>query len=206
MGVEVVSYIRIKDHKAWINGEALNLDFSAMSFLKAIYKDLGLKYPKFYKMDELSKLGFIASEMLLQNNNVKSIINDFKQDKIGVILQNSDSTIDVDSNFYDSILDEQKHFPSPALFVYTLPNIVLGEISIRNKFKGENALFVFQKYNMTFGVDYINSLFENNKIEACVGGWFNANSENYDAFLYFAKGTNKQENAHTVDNISKIYK
>ena len=201
MGTIIRSYIRIKDHKAWLNGQAIDLNTEEHPFLKALYKHLKLKYPKFYKMDELSKLGFIASELLLQNNNMKSILDNLDLDRVGIVLQNADSTIDVDSDFYDSIIDEKNHFPSPALFVYTLPNIVLGEISIRNKFKGENALFVFEKYQAEFGVNYINSLFEKNKIDACIGGWFNAKGGVYDAFLYFVEGSQDADNEHEVENI-----
>jgi len=201
--MKIISYIQIKQQQAWLNGEALDLNLEDNTFLKAIYKHLGLKYPKFYKMDELSKLGFIASELLLQNEASKKAIASLDSSKIGIVLQNSDSTIDVDSSFYDSIIDEQKHFPSPALFVYTLPNIVLGEISIRNKFMGENALFIFEKYNAEFGLSYINNLVEKNKIEACLGGWFNANNGDYEAFLYFVAPGNTTENEHTIENILK---
>ena len=203
MSMKIISYIQIKQQQAWLNGEVLDLNLEDNTFLKAIYKYLGVKYPKFYKMDELSKLGFIASELLLQNEVTKKAMASLESSKIGIVLQNSDSTIDVDSNFYDSIIDEEKHFPSPALFVYTLPNIVLGEISIRNKFMGENALFIFEKYNAEFGVSYINNLVEKNKIEACLGGWFNANNGDYDAFLYFVTPSNAPENEHTIENILK---
>lgn len=201
MGTKIRSYIRIKDQKAWLNGQALDLNTAEHPFLKALYKYLKLKYPKFYKMDELSKLGFIASELLLQNENMKPVIDNLDFDKVGIVLQNSDSTFDVDSNFYDSIVDEENHFPSPALFVYTLPNIVLGEISIRNKFKGENALFIFEKYQVDFGVNYINTLFKKNKIDACIGGWFNAKEGEYDAFFYFVERSQNTNNEHEIENI-----
>ena len=201
MGTKLLSYIHIKNQRAFLNGQAFDLNTAEHPFLKALYKYLNLKYPKFYKMDELSKLGFIASELLLQNTTSKSAIESLNLDKVGIVLQNSDSTIDVDSRFYDSIIDEEKYFPSPALFVYTLPNIVLGEISIRNKFKGENALFIFEKYNADFGVNYINGLFEKNKIDACIGGWFNANGGEYDAFLYFVVQSQEDDNEHEIENI-----
>ena len=203
--VNIINYIRIKGTKVSINGKALNIDFSDTAFLKAIYKHLGIKYPKFHKMDELSKLGFVASEMLLQNEDVKEVLSHIKKEEIGLILQNSDSSVDVDRRFYDSIVDEEKHFPSPALFVYTLPNIVLGEISIRNKFMGENGLFIFENYNPQFGVNYINTLFEKGKIKACVGGWFNANNGEYDAFLYLLNHSQEAGNKHTIENIKKLY-
>jgi hypothetical protein len=35
-------------------------------FAKEAYKSLELNYPKFHKMDNLSKLAFLASEMILK--------------------------------------------------------------------------------------------------------------------------------------------
>jgi hypothetical protein len=35
-------------------------------FAKEAYKSLALNYPKFHKMDNLSKLAFLASEMILK--------------------------------------------------------------------------------------------------------------------------------------------
>ena len=208
MSVDIISYIKIKNNKVWVNDIEQKIDTTEYGFMKSLYKYSGIKHPKFYKMDELSKLGFIASVLLLKENNVENRINEIDSNKIGIVLQNSDSTIDVDSSFYDSIADKDKHHPSPALFVYTLPNISLGEISIYNKFRGENALFISEEYNVNLGVNYINSLFDKNKLDACIGGWFNANNGNYEAFLYLASKTinDNELYQHTKNNILKIYK
>jgi hypothetical protein len=39
------------------------------TFIKALYKKETISYPKFYKMDNLSKLGFLGAEMLLRDNS-----------------------------------------------------------------------------------------------------------------------------------------
>jgi len=205
MAVNIISYIRIKNHEVILNGTPLTITDLETPFLKSLYKQFGVKYPKFYKMDELSKLGFITCELLLQSEEAKKIATETDPEKFALILQNASSTIDVDSNFYDSISDEDKHFPSPALFVYTLPNIVLGEIAIRNKFRGENALFIFEKYQAEMGVDYINTLFTKDKIDACIGGWFEARNGNYDAFFYLVSKGNGTTEAHTIENIKAKY-
>ncbi|MEJ0079473.1 MAG: hypothetical protein WDM78_00555 [Puia sp.] len=64
---------------------------------------------------------------------------------------------------------------SPALFVYTLPNIVIGEISIRRHFKGENAFFVFKQFDGNFIEKYVRGLFEkqsHQKLHLWMGGFF----------------------------------
>ena len=95
-------------------------------------KEVG-DYPKFFKMDPLSRLGFVASEMLLK----KCPKGDY-----GVLLFNRSSSMADDMAFQSTIQDHANWFPSPALFVYTLPNIVTGEIAIRNHFQTETNFMV----------------------------------------------------------------
>ncbi len=67
----ISTYCHIKDNKVYRNGQLIfdGESLPLKDFLKAIYKHFGLKYPKFYKMDEISKLGFLASEIVLASNN-----------------------------------------------------------------------------------------------------------------------------------------
>ena len=90
-------------------------------------------YPKFFKMDPLSRLGFVASEMLLKQ---------CPKANYGVLLFNRSSSMADDTAFQSTIQDPANWFPSPALFVYTLPNIVTGEIAIRNHFQTESNFMV----------------------------------------------------------------
>ena len=90
-------------------------------------------YPKFFKMDPLSRLGFVATELLLK----ESLKADY-----GILLFNRSSSLADDMVFQATIQDRNNWFPSPALFVYTLPNIVTGEIAIRNHFQTETNFMV----------------------------------------------------------------
>src|SRR5450432_825180 len=101
-------------------------------FLEEAFNCLSLSYSKFYKMDRLSKLGFLASEMLLKDS---PLLPRYAPDEVALVLSNASSSLDTDIRFAESI----KTIPSPALFVYTLPNIVAGEICIRQGITGENA-------------------------------------------------------------------
>ncbi len=127
-------------------------------------------------MDNLSKLGFLASEVLLKDENIQ----EFVQNQIGIVLTNANSSLDTDEKYFQSI----KEIASPALFVYTLPNIIMGEICIRNKFKGENSFFVFDVFNAKFLEQYVGELFNNNVVQLCICGWVDVLDENYKAVLF----------------------
>lgn len=106
------------------------------SLLTSLYKQMIGDYPKFYKMDGFSRLGFVASEILLNAEKEET------EEERAIIFFNHSSSIASDRNYKESINDKNNYFPSPSIFVYTLPNIVTGEIAIRNHFHGETSFFI----------------------------------------------------------------
>ena len=172
--------------------------------IRSFYKETGLSYPAFYKMDNLSKLGFCAAELLLQNSNWQETIN---ENELAVVLANSASCLDTDQAYYATISDKEEYFPSPAVFVYTLPNIVIGEICIRHRIKGENIFFIQPEFDAEFMVSYINNLLNSCKLKGCIGGWVEFYEDNYDAFMYFASLENADGDypVHNLENIKKLY-
>ncbi len=158
--------IKIKDKKVWENNQLVYQDKESpdfQSFAKALYKKLDCKYRKFYKMDAMSKLGFLASEYLLD----QSTHEDFKPGEKSIIIVNSSASLHTDYQYQETIAD----MPSPAVFVYTLPNIVIGEICIRNNIQGETTFFVDDELNNTFFYNYIAHLFKSTNTKMCIAGW-----------------------------------
>ena len=168
-------------------------------FLKEVYLHNETKYPKFYKMDALSKLAFVASEVLLKNFKHKH-----KAEEVGIWLQNKSSTIIVDKKHQKSINDREEYFPSPANFVYTLPNVMTGEICIRNGFKGENAVFVEPGFNPSFLMNYLQILFTNDKAKMMLGGYVDVDEDHYEAFMFIIDGANYKE--ILSDQLKELYK
>jgi len=203
--LQIQEYCHILNNKVVLNG---NIYFenpgtkNLADFLKEVFKFSKISYPKFYKMDDISKLGFLAAELLLKNKAHAG----FQPEEVGLVFSNSQSTLVTDSLFQESINDFQNFYPSPSVFVYTLPNIMLGEISIRHQLRGENAFFIFEKFNAAFISEYSNQLFLSKKLKTVIGGWVDQISENYEAFLYFAapseKGLNVEQNE---EQINKLY-
>ncbi len=168
-------------------------------FLIAAYRHFDLQYPKFFKMDMLSKLGWLANEILLQGsfNKEKYIAED-----VGIVLSNANSSLDTDIRYYETT----KTMASPALFVYTLPNIVIGEISIRHHFKGENAFFIFDEFDARFIEQYVSNLINNNILQCCICGWVDVLNDKYNATLFLIE-KDKSGNSviFTKENLNKIY-
>jgi len=151
-------------------------------FLQAAYEHFGLNYPKFFKMDRLSRLGWLTAEVLLQDS--------FQKDKYapgdtGLVLTNANSSLDADIKYYEST----RSYASPALFVYTLPNIVMGEICIRHNFKGENDFFIFERFNADFLYQQVSYLLQKNILKACICGWVEILGNHYESVLYLVEKT-----------------
>ncbi len=171
-------------------------------FLKEIFKHLETGYAKFYKMDKLSKLAFLASEFLLVSGDHKK----YQPEEIALIFSNSFSSIDSDIKHQSTIADRNKYFPEPATFVYTLPNIMLGEISIRHNLKGENMFFVAEKFDALLIADYISILLSNSRHKACITGWVDYTSKKLFTVLFFVEPAGDDPGSVRFDreNLKKI--
>jgi len=184
-----------KNGRSLFEQKAINVS----EFLITAYHHFGMNYPKFYKMDAISKLGLLAAEILLKDGFK---IEHYKTEDVGIVLSNANSSLDTDLKYFETT----KEMASPALFVYTLPNIVIGEISIKHKLKGENAFFVSEKFDAGFMQQYVSNLFNNNILQACICGWVEVFGEEYKTVLFLVEKMNS-DNAQlfTIENINKIY-
>jgi 3-oxoacyl-(acyl-carrier-protein) synthase len=174
---------RIGNHKIWIGGnpvfEAPEAGTTA-AFLKAAFKNLNAPNMKFYKMDNLCKLGYIALEYLVQHHGIL-LPHDPK--KIALIVSNATSSLDTDIDHQLTICDSGNYFPSPAVFVYTLPNIVLGEMCIKEKIQGETTFFISENDDTDFLRRYAGILFRTTPTELVIAGRIDCLGEQYEAEL-----------------------
>ncbi len=197
----ITSSIAISNNRIVKNGRVIFEHNAPLvtDFLLAAYQNFSLSYPKFYKMDALSKLGWLASELLLFDGFNKEA---YQPEDTGVVLSNANSSLDSDKRYMASVAD----IASPALFVYTLPNIMIAEISIRNKFKGEGAFFISPGFDAAFIEQYVSNLLNSNKLKCCICGWVDVLDNNYNGVLYLVEKT-RTENAllFSASNMDSIF-
>lgn len=194
-GVSAIRQQTLFDHdKVVFHNASSSLD----NFLQSAYDALNPGYPKFYKMDRLAQLGFLASEVLLTSNSIKS----YPAESIALILSNAHASLDTDLRFYDSM----SAGASPALFVYTLPNIVAGEICIRHGIKGENAFFVTPQFDPQTIAIYVDQVMSQPQVQACMAGWVDVMNGHHDVFLYLAEKEKRGLNLeHSAAELTTLY-
>lgn len=125
---------------AFLNGQ-LKFTFQSENWLKESYQQLELDYPKFHKMDHLSKMTVLATELIQSEGS----LSELKDDELELLFANTNASQHTDMKFIESYT--QQGNPSPSLFVYTLPNILTGELAIRNKWYGENTFFIAPQFD-----------------------------------------------------------
>ena len=147
--------------------------------LTDIYKQEIGDYPKFYKMDFLSRLAFVAAEKTLSNSLP------LRESWGGsLILFNHSSSIIADRQFLSTISDKDNCFPSPSLFVYTLPNITAGEIAIRHHLTGETTFYILPDKDETLMQQIQQATLRATGTTSAICGWVDAESEtNYECEL-----------------------
>lgn len=153
---------------------ALPTDTNFARFIREAYKNLGESNMKFYKMDDLCKLGYVAAAYLLKGKN-------FRPEETGILLANAVASLDTDIRHQTIINRDGDEAASPAIFVYTLPNVVAGEICIRHKIQGENTFFIKEEYDPLELERYARIVIDKGKLKACIIGWCELLGESYNA-------------------------
>jgi len=190
----ITNFIRIKGEEISQKNDSIisfKAEIGIQQFLKESYKKLGVNYPKYHKMDSLCKLGILGSHILLKDRKLTA--------DTALVFSNSSSSHDIDRKHEQSMGD----IVSPSVFVYTLPNIVLGEISIKYNLLSENAFFIEDYFNAELLIDYSEVLLKSGKATSVVCGWIELKNDEYDVFLCLV--SNNGEISFTQENLEELY-
>lgn len=165
--MNIISEIKISPASVLLNGSVIS-----NKGITELYREYVGNYPKFFKMDSLCKLGFIAAEMLLRDFSVE------EKEDCAIVLFNESSSLITDRNYENTIIDPENYFPSPALFVYTLANIVTGEIAIRHKIFGETSFYVTDEYDESYMESIVCNTLLTSSPSMILYGWVDYKTEN----------------------------
>ena len=179
---KAVHKIIITTTEVVVDGKLLDVTCSGSDLLTELYRKYVNDYPKYFKMDILCKLGFITTELLLRaEGNARFVPCEDR----AVVLFNRSSSLHADTSFESTIRNRKSFYPSPAVFVYTLPNIVTGEIAIRNKYYGETNFIVTESRDESVVENIIDGVLTDDMTTSVITGWLEAESEEkFNAEIY----------------------
>lgn len=147
--------------------EVAHIELDASTSLTSLYRERVGDYPKYFKMDLMARAVFIAGELLLQQEGEERFLP--REDRAVVIATRSASLMT--DRQYEATMGDT---PSPALFVYTLPNVPTGEVAIRNHYMGETMCYVLP--DETALMPLIRATLRG-KTTSVLGGWVEVRSK-----------------------------
>ncbi len=153
-------------------------------FSREAFKSRGESNMKFYKMDDLSKLGYLASAWLLDGI-------EYGEEECGIVMSGKYGCLDTDIRHQQIIDSEGDSSASPAVFVYTLPNVVAAEISIRHHIKGENIWFWSEDKTMSDIKKYASILAASRDLKYCIAAHIDFINGDYFAIFELLENTDR---------------
>ena len=166
-------WVKITPESVEVSGKTLATTNCGAALLTEVYRAHVNDYPKFFKRDELSKLGFLATELLLQAEGERHSDSDDR----AIILFGRNGSLVCDRKYQQTIERLDDFFPSPSIFVYTLPNIVTGEIAIRNHYYGETAFYAMAHCDEQLIRQTIEASLLDPATQSVICGWVDCESD-----------------------------
>ena len=154
------------------------------TFSREAFKSRGEANMKFYKMDDLCKLGYLASAWLLDGI-------EYGEEECGIVMSGQYGCLDTDIRHQQIIDSEGDSSASPAVFVYTLPNVVAAEISIRHHIKGENIWFWSEDETMSDIKKYASILAASRDLKYCIAAHIDFINGDYFAIFELLENTDR---------------
>ncbi len=196
----ITSTCIIRADRVICNGQTVltnTADLALSGWLKQAYQHLGMEYPKFHKMDVLSKAVLLAAEWISHTIPLSDT-------NPPLVFSNYSSSIVSDTKHATGIFHPENPIASPATFVYTLPNIAMGEVSIRHQLHNEHIFFIFERFMPEFLAPYVMGMFGRDEVRHILAGWVEVGlDDTCDVFLYSVSQTG--ELPHTIENLNAIY-
>lgn len=163
--MKMISEVSVRPEGAFLDGKLVS-----SAPITGLYREFAGDYPKFFKMDRLCRLGFVAAEIILANFTPE------EKENMAIVLFNRNGSLVTDRNYQQTISDGN-YFPSPALFVYTLANIVTGEIAIRHKIYGETSFYISDSPDREAMENAAADVYLTAAPSAVLSGWVDFNDE-----------------------------
>ena len=193
-------WVRITPKEAVVNGVPIRINPTDDPLPVALYRQRVGNYPKFFKMDPLCRVGFVASELLLEGEPQRFEPRDDRT----VVLFSRSGSFASDSLYERTIADPAEFYPSPAIFVYTLANILTGEIAIRNKYYGETACYLLDRNELETMVATVRETLIDKATQSVLCGWVDSpDAECFEAEWFLVERSDEgiEWNTTSIDKI-----
>ena len=128
-------------------------------------------------MDLYSRLAYVGASLL-----AKDSLADCAPEDIALCIGTVNGSVLADRKHISTISDPEAFYPSPSVFINTLPNVVLGEIAVKNGVKGETTLVMLPERDEATLQTVVDVTLAATRPAALICGWVDCTAED----TYFA--------------------
>lgn len=157
-----------------------------------------VELPRFVRMDRNSKLVSIAAAPFFVPG---AALSKYPKDSIGMVIMGTHGSMDTDQRYVEQL--QAENHASPGLFVYTLPNIAMGELSIQHGLHGSGLCLLSDSPDIVQMRDACEILLEDHGMEVLICGW--ANIFAGSAVATFMVVTTGKEGNWDNDELERIF-
>lgn len=169
---EVARRLRITPDGLWMDDQAVPLENRGSALVTEIFKKYLADGSRFFKMDLYSRLAYVGTSILAKDALEASA----PEDRALVIFTQNGSVL-ADRKHLSTFANPDEFFPSPAVFINTLPNVVLGEIAVKNSIKGETTLVLLPARDEMAMQRIIDATVSAARPSALICGWVDCDAE-----------------------------
>lgn len=175
-GYEVVKRLRITPEGLWMDDQAVPLENRGSALVTEIFKKYLADGSRFFKMDLYSRLAYVGTTLL-----AKDALEDAGSEDRALVIFTQNGSVLADRKHLSTFSHPDEFFPSPAVFINTLPNVVLGEIAVKNSIKGETTLVLLPDRDETAMQRIIEATVAATRPSVLICGWVDCDAD--DSFI-----------------------
>ena len=127
-------------------------------------------------MDLYSRLAYVGTTLL-----AKDALEDAGSEDRALVIFTQNGSVLADRKHLSTFSHPDEFFPSPAVFINTLPNVVLGEIAVKNSIKGETTLVLLPDRDETAMQRIIEATVAATRPSVLICGWVDCDAD--DSFI-----------------------
>ena len=175
--MEKVSYetlrsVRITPTECVLDRKAQPFASTGAALISDIYKTLLADGSRFFKMDMYSRLAYVATGLL-----AKDSLQGIEPEEVALFVFTRNGSLLADRKHLSTFSNPEEFYPSPAVFINTLPNVVLGEIAVKNNIQGETTLVMLGERNDALMEEIVNVSARATRPSAVIYGWVDCDAE-----------------------------
>ena len=167
-----VKKLCIKPDSVIVDNEVMPCESAGAALVSELYKKYLSDGSRFFKMDLFSRLAYVATGLL-----AKDSLDGIDPEDIALFVFTLNGSVLADRKHLSTFSDPNDFYPSPSVFINTLPNVVLGEIAVRNNIKGETTLVMLPNRDDAIMNQIIKASISATRPSALLYGWVDCDAE-----------------------------